>query len=78
MTALYSLKTNSGTSNSYLSSISKFFSTGKVEIKGMSGLPVYLLNHKLEFKPDMKHSDRYEKDYIKYCDTSSPASEENL
>jgi hypothetical protein len=53
MNVLYALGTNNSTTGSMMSSIGKFFSTGKVEIKGMTGLPVYLLNHKLEFKPDM-------------------------
>lgn len=53
MSALYSLNTNSSSTGWGISSVTKFFSSGKVEIKAMSGLPVYLLNHKLEFKPDM-------------------------
>jgi hypothetical protein len=53
-----------------MSSVLKFIYSDKVEIKAMSGLPVYLLNFKFEHKPEIVSNKQRVKEYIRYCDAS--------
>jgi hypothetical protein len=47
-----------------MSSVLKFIYSEKVEIKAMTGLPVYLLNFKFEHKPEIVGNKQRVKEYI--------------